>query len=206
MTNILIIDVETTGLPIRCKYMMPSDYTDLEKYNSARIVQLSAMLCNDKYETIELYDVIVKLHSIHIQNSNFHGITDEISQLHGMPFENVAQKLRELLLKDTSHIIAHNIDFDIPVIKSELHRYGMLEIIELINNKTLICTMKKTKDIVNIKSKYGYGNKYPRLSELYTFLFNEPIENAHNSKYDVINLHKIIKYLHDNSMLNLLHS
>lgn len=197
----LIIDVETTGLPNKhgLPYKCIPDYKDIIRYNSARIVQFSAMLCNDKYEPIELYDTIIKLDHIHIQNSEFHGITDKISQTDGIPFEAVAEKIRELLLQ-SSCIIAHNIDFDIPVIKSELHRYGMQDIINIIDNKTQICTMKSTKDIVNIKSNYGYGNKYPSLAELHMHIFHEPIQNAHNSKYDVINLHRIIKSMYDNNL------
>jgi hypothetical protein len=33
-------------------------------------------------------------------------------------------------------------------------------------------------------------------------VFETPIENAHNSKYDVINLHGIVKNMYDSKKLN----
>jgi hypothetical protein len=62
----------------------------------------------------------------------------------------------------------------------------------------LFCTMKHCKKIVNIKNNY----KGLSLAELYNFAFNVNIENAHNSYYDVINLHKIIVYLSSNNKLD----
>ena len=41
------------------------------------------------------------------------------------------------------------------------------------------------KNITKIKNKYDY--KYPKLSELFTHLFKEEIQNSHNAEYDVIN-------------------
>lgn len=34
------------------------------------------------------------------------------------------------------------------------------------------------------------------------FCFNKDIENAHNSKYDVINMHSVIKKMYDDNVLN----
>ena len=61
--------------------------------------------------------------------------------------------------------------------------------------------MKHTKKIVNALNKIG-NIKYPSLAELYRFVFNKNIENAHNSKYDVINLHGIVKNMYDSNQLN----
>ena len=45
-----------------------------------------------------------------------------------------------------------------------------------------------------MKAKNKYNRiKDPSLKELYKFAFNKELENAHNSKYDVINLHAAIK-------------
>jgi hypothetical protein len=61
--------------------------------------------------------------------------------------------------------------------------------------------MEHTKSIVKATNKYGI--KYPSLAELYKFACKKDIENAHNSKYDVINLHEICKNLYESSNLNL---
>ena len=193
----LIIDVETTGLPL-CG-MLPfgenPPYEELDKYNNARIVQISMMICNEQLEYIEMFDFIIKNDEYNIENSNIHGITNEISQEKGYIFTEVIPILLNNL-KKVSCIVAHNANFDISIIKSELHRLSMNEAIDEINTKHIVCTMKLTKSIVKAKNKNN-RIKNPKLGELYKFVFDEVIENAHNSNYDVINLHKSIKQLYD---------
>ena len=101
-----------------------------------------------------------------------------------------------MYLKKVTHIIAHNALFDINVITSELYRYGLEDIIHELDSKDIYCSMKHTKKLVNAKNRYG-KLKDPSLSELYEFACKKPIQNAHNSKYDVINLHYAMKTLYD---------
>jgi len=197
----LIIDVETTGLPIRnaLKYGEFPPYEKLNLYDTSRIVQITLMLCNEKLEEVELKDFIIKADNFSINNSSFHGITNEISENKGVPFSEVVEVIKFYLPK-ISHIIAHNLNFDISILCSELYRLNMHSIISEIKSKGMICSMKDTKNIV--KSTNNYGIKDPSLKELYYFVFQKDMENAHNSKYDVINLHLSIKNLFDNNKLN----
>lgn len=197
----LFIDTETTGLPERgsLPYGHYPPYEQIKMYDSSRIVQISIILCNEQFEQIEMKDFIVKADGFLIRNSSFHGITNEISENKGIPFAEIARELSSYL-KQVTHVIAHNADFDLNIIKSELQRTGLTSIIEELNEKKVLCTMKHTKQIV--KSRNRYGIKDPSLSELYRFVFEKDIENAHDSKYDVINLHKIIKTMHDTQKLN----
>lgn len=196
----LIIDVETTGLPDRqgLPYGTTPDYTDLERYSSARIVQFTAMLCDSNLEQQQIIDLIIKADDFKIENSDFHGITNEISQEKGVPFQDAITALTTLLPQCT-HIIAHNIEFDINVIKSELFRTSNKSLINEIESKKLFCTMQFSKPIVAIRNKYGF--KYPSLAELYMHVFETQMQNAHNSLYDVINLHKIVKKLYEDGVL-----
>lgn len=196
----LIIDIETIGFPKRkdLKFGDEPDYKDNQKYDSARMVQLSFMLCNDKLEEISIEDIIIKADGFNINNADIHGITNEISEKEGVICED-ALNLLEKYLHKCSYIIAHNTAFDIPIIKNELYRAEMFDTIKEIETKIIYCTMKNTKNLVNIKNKYGI--KYPSLAELYLYTFNECITNAHNSKYDVINLHKIVKKLFEEKKL-----
>ena len=196
----LIIDVETTGLP-QCEglpYGENPSYEELHMYDSARVVQVSMMLCNEHFEQVEFKDFIIKSDGFIIGNEEFHGITNEISTTKGIPFSDIVETL-DTYLKQISHIVAHNANFDISILKSELYRLGMHSIIAEITSKRILCTMKHTKMIV--KAKNNYGIKYPSLAELYSFVFNSKIENAHNSKYDTINLHKIVKSMYDSDQL-----
>lgn len=199
----LIIDVETIGLPERgtSKFNDTPAYNLLDKYDGARMVQITMMLCNEQFEQIELLDFIVKADGFTIENSEFHGITNEISLERGIPFGEIALILSDKL-KHVSHIMAHNAIFDVCIIKSELHRLGMDSIIEEMNSKKVVCTMKLTKSLVGAKNKFD-KIKPPSLAELYAFTFNEPISNAHNSNYDVINLYNSIKHLRDTQQLKM---
>lgn len=193
----LIIDTETNGLP-DCKdipYGFYPDYKLLDRYNKARIIQISYMLCNENIEEKELHDFVIKRENFTIDNSEFHGITNEISD-NGYDYDVAINNFIETLGK-CEYIIAHNINFDVNVIKSELYRRNKLDLIEIIDSKKLICTVKKFKYLVKAKNKIN-KIKNPSLKELYQFCFNNENDNAHNSKYDVINLHKCIYYISKN--------
>lgn len=196
----LFLDIESTGLPDTkdLPYGKYHSYKSLDKYDNARIVQICVMLCNEKLEEVITKDYIIKV-NFDIPNSVFHNITNEISQTNGIVFETVIEEINELI-KQSSHIFAHNSSFDINVMKSELYRAGLEDIIKEIDKKEIICTMKHTRNIVKIMTYYGI--KDPKLSELYKFATNKELSNAHDAKFDVIHLHEAIKILYDDGKLN----
>ena len=203
----LIIDIETVGFPRFLKNNDKSNeksndkyppYKNISLYNTARIVQVSMMVCNEKLEQINLHDYIVKANNFKIYNSHIHGITNEMSA-QGKLFIDVATTLYDNL-KQVSHIIAHNAKFDINVLKSELFRHKLFYIIEEFEKKEILCSMTMTKNIVNAKNKFNKP-KMPSLNDLYKYIFNDNLNNAHNAKYDVINLHLPIKKLYDDHKL-----
>jgi len=198
----LFIDTETNGLPdmTNMKWGQYPDYTNINKYDTARIVQLSYIVTDYDYNQNLLEDFVIKREDFNITNSEFHSITNEISDKEGVDFDTAIEKFYENL-KNIDFIIAHNIAFDISVIKSELHRRKRFDILNEINKKNLICTMRHTKNILKIVNKFG-KYKYPSMKELYSYCFRKDISNAHNSMYDVINLHACIKYMHDYGILN----
>jgi DNA polymerase III epsilon subunit-like protein len=197
----LIIDTETSGLPDpkNMRWGEYPNYKDIKKYDGARIVQLSFILTDKKYNSLDLQDYIIKREGFNITNSEFHCITDEISD-GGTAFDVAFDSFYEALKKAT-HIIAHNVEFDINVIRSELFRRGKKEFIKELDKKILMCTMKHCKNIVKITNSYGKF-KFPSLKEIYKFSFDRDINNAHNSKYDVINLHAVIKKMNDDNILH----
>lgn len=191
----LIIDCETTGLPTTINYKYPP-YHYIEYFNYARIVQLTMMVCDTSFNEVSLDDYIIKSTGYDITNTQFHGITNEISQKEGIYFADVATILADNLSKVT-HIIAHNANFDVAIVKSELHRLELYHIIEQIDSKIVYCSMLATKHIVNALNDKNVI-KNPSLAELYKFSTDKNIEHAHNSKYDVINLCEALKTLHKN--------
>lgn len=202
--NYLIIDVETTGL-VDTSFLDFGEYphyTNLYKYDNARIVQISFMLCNNKFETIGMYDYIIKTNGFDIPNSNIHNITNEISLTQGVPLTDICDTMNTCL-EHTSHIIAHNVGFDVNILLSELHRLNMGSLIKNIESKSRFCSMNYMTPIMKLRKIFGkHKHKAPRLDELYFYVFKKTMENAHNSNYDVINLHKIIQVLFkDNNQL-----
>lgn len=199
----LFIDTETNGLPdmTNMKYGDYPLYTKIKKYDTARVIQISFMLCDENLNELEMHDYVIKRENFEITNYQFHNITNEISDK-GCNFNYVIDILMKTLEK-CQYIVAHNINFDINVIKSELYRRDISNYIIDIDKLNQICTVKKFKFIVNAKNRYN-RLKDPSLKELYYHAFNKELENAHNSKYDVINLHKAVKYFFDKNVVTLL--
>ena len=198
----LFIDTETSGLPDtrNLRWGVYPDYKDLEKYDSARIVQFSMLITDTKFKFEDVKDYTIKREGFEITNGNFHGITNEISDTVGVDFNIIAVEIFYELLKKTTHIVAHNVGFDVGVIKAELHRRKLQYIIDELDKKTLLCTMKHLKPILKIINQYG-NYKNPSLNEIYRFNFKKDVENAHNSLYDVYNLHKVVEHMYKNKTL-----
>ena len=199
----LIIDVETTGFPDSRN--LPRDahpcIENTQMYDGARIVQISMMLCNERFETVEMTDFVVRSEGFAIPNAHIHGITDAIAAESGVSFVDVVVPCLSRLLAHASHIVAHNARFDMSVLRSELFRRGLQPVLAAVDEKKVFCTMDGTRTLVNARTKRGHV-KNPKLSELYMFACGESMENAHNSKYDVINLHRAIASLfNDNNRL-----
>jgi len=173
----IVLDVETSGLPTGIKYGRFPHYTQLSNYDSARIVSISWIVCKcdtvlqQSYYVVKPKDFIISDESIAI-----HGITNEYAKENGLDFERVMEELRPWV-ECTNGIVAHNINFDSNVILSELYRHKMIDFVDAFKGRNFICTMKKGKEFMNY-------HKNPKLSELHEFLYNEPIENAHNAQAD----------------------
>ena len=199
----MFIDTETSGLPDthNLRWGVYPYYKNLGKYANARIVQFSMLITDNQFNYKDVKDYIIKREEFEIANSEFHGITNDISDTVGVNFDTVAIDIFFELLKNVSHIIAHNVAFDIGVIKSELYRRKLNYIIDEIDKKTLLCTMKHMKPILKIINPYG-NYKNPSLNEIYKYNFNKDVENAHNSLYDVYNLHKVVEHMYKNKTLN----
>lgn len=198
--NVLIFDTETTGLPITKGYDSYYDYTNISKYNSSRLVQISWKLFNDK-NCISNFDYIIKPDNFKIYNSNIHGITTEYANENGINFSVVTNSfLNDLEKCDT--IVAHNFNFDKHILLSEFSRYDYTGLIKIFNEKQNFCTMNNTTKLLKLKNKGGYP-KSPKLSELYTYLFNKEPENLHNSKYDTLHTSKCFFELLNRKLITL---
>ena len=83
-------------------------------------------------------------------------------------------------LNQTRIVIGHNVkQFDLVKIKKMISTLNL----EIKNSIIIHDTMLESTDIVKIKHYRGY--KYPKLIELYQFLFHKDFDNQHNAIHDV---------------------
>lgn len=214
----LVFDTETTGLLPKFK-KLGNDTLHLFPY----IVQMSWIIYDDvTNEVIKKSDFIVKLPEnvkISEECTKINGITNEMSQEKGVNITDVIDEF----IKDfdtVKAVIAHNLEFDLKLVKTELMRllknenydsnktnYLKKFMDDLSKSSKLFCTMQESIDLCNIKAVDKYGREYvkfPKLSELHNHLFQNTPKNLHNSFNDVIVcLRCYYKLFHDKDILEI---
>ncbi len=168
----LVLDTETTGIPDRAgwnKYYPPHI---LKHYEGARVVQITAKLGE------EILDVYIKPEGFIIENSEIHGVTQNMAEERGITFSEAGYKFLDMLLR-SDKIVGHNVPFDYSVLLSEAHRHGIKDLYSTLMNKEFEDTMHIAK------LKY---RKRMKLDDLYSHLFKKERieEQKHNSLYDVL--------------------
>lgn len=183
----LFFDTETTGLPKNYKAPMK----DIE--NWPRLVQLSFIVCYKKGENLfevlekQSFDFIIKPDGFEIPEevSKIHGITHERAMAEGKDLKEVMETFRTYINK-ADILIGHNIEFDKKIVGAEYYRMGLgLPFENRLKEKKLFCTMLESTKICGLAGTHAGQNKWPRLVELYKFLFDKEFEGQHNALNDV---------------------
>ena len=172
----LFLDTETTGLP-------KSSSNDLEKW--PRVVQLAWSLYDrdGNRESLNSFIIYPTDFTIPPSSARIHGITTDRAKTEGISLYMVLPQFSADVEKAET-IIAHNLDFDLPIINTEFLR---CKLGTNLSEKQKFCTMK-TPGIVSwckIPKASGYGCKWPTLTELYLLLFQEEFTGSHNAGADV---------------------
>ena len=167
-----VFDVETSGL-----FPRGACYKKLQDFNNARLLSICWIISQGDSIIEQAYFVVKPdTWTISDESIGIHGITNEYAQEHGLPVTDILMKMSKVV-KRCERLVAHNIQFDETIIKSELFRSSMMDDLDEFQGKHKVCTMVKGRQYMNVK-------KYPKLSELYRFLYEEDITNAHNAVYD----------------------
>jgi DNA polymerase III subunit epsilon len=176
---ILFFDVETNGLAKSQK----GAYTDIE--NWPRVVQLAWAICEEGGENCLRKNFIIfpKDFDISEKMSLIHGITIARAEKEGILINKVLEEFNYDLNR-ANLIVAHNIEFDLPVLNAEFIRH---KIKTPLLEKEKYCTMKSPEIVTycKIPSSITMGYKWPSLSELHNKLFNKSFEDSHNAAADV---------------------
>ena len=189
----LFFDVETTGLPKRRNAAITNND------NWPRIVQIAWLLFNDKKEVVFKGNYYVKIDEpIPVAAQQIHGITNKKLKAEGKEPEFVFSEFYKAY-KQAKYFVAHNIDFDLPIIQNELFRLDY----NYKHDSLLICTMKSTTDFCSIPKRGSNSYKYPTLSELAKTCFfrdndNLSISNLHDAYTDIFLTAKCFYHLIEN--------
>jgi DNA polymerase III epsilon subunit-like protein len=185
---VVVFDLETTGLYPRGEH--PKNY-----HKFGRMLSIAWKLVAKKTGRVltQQYYVIKVDKDVDLGRVDIHHITREEVDRVGVELSIVLDRFFENLNRASS-LIAHNAEFDTTILKSELYRSERYSDLEMMKTKRVVCTMKLTTPILKIPSQWG-GYKWPKLAELYEYLFNESFEDAHHAMADVEALTKIYKEL-----------
>ena len=177
----LVLDIETTGL----SELKDLDLDNINPSEWPRCVQIAWSLHENSGKCIENQDFIVKIDGFNIPHSAYkiHGISDELSHEEGHPIKKVLSEL-DKTLKKVDYLVGHNVGFDIGGISAE---YSRIKRPHPFKKHQLVDTCsEQTKQLCRIEGGRGKGFKFPKLEELYQFLFHENITDSHNATRDVV--------------------
>ncbi|MBB78016.1 MAG: DNA polymerase III subunit alpha [Crocinitomicaceae bacterium] len=174
----IIFDTETTGLPRNWN----APISDVS--NWPRVVQIAWQLHNDMGELVEAKDYLIKPNGYNIpyDSEKIHGISTLLAENKGFDLIEVLQEFN-ISLKKAQFIVGQNVKFDINVLSCEYYRLNLDT--HMSNIPILDTCTEVTAKLCEIPGGRGGGFKLPTLTELYSFLFNESFQEAHNATADV---------------------
>jgi len=186
--KILVFDTETTGLPSERN----ASIRDVDKW--PHIIQISYILYDtDINKVLCCVDNIIRLEDdveITDKSIELHKITRTVSKRKGIHIR-IAINNFNLVLENTDLVIAHNLSFDKKMIMVECVRLNMNQKFTNSCGKGVreYCSMKNNVSLCKIEKVSITGDKYykyPTLSELHNYLFENYPENVHDSMADVL--------------------
>lgn len=197
MKKYLIVDTETTGLPI----IYDAPFTDVN--NWPRIIELSWELCWENGETIEKACDLIAPDGWRFPTGDFwkeHGYNEAESMLNGIDPIIALTKLA-IAMNCADVMVCHNLSYDKPIIECEMYRYKIYPKAirrEMIDKNIRVlhglrpegvpllkeCTKLLSTSILKLP---GFKNEYswPKLEVAYEYMFNEKMSGAHHASSDV---------------------
>lgn len=171
----LIFDTETTGMVQFRK--PPEDATQPD------LIQLGMLLVDTvDWQPRARHSTLVRLaEGVRIEPGakEAHGISEEDCARFGVA-PIVACSLFNQACMQADVIVAHNLAFDVSIMKTALFRIGNKP--HRLDGRQLVCTKETSTDVLKLPGKYGY--KWPTLAEAYLHYTGKTIEGAHDALVD----------------------
>ena len=193
----LFFDLETTGLPKQKSFDENFPPEELDKYDSARIIEIAIILVKDG-KIYKTYTSLVKPDTFTTLNpkvTEITGITDKDVLNEGKDFKYVLEEIKPLL-KEATVINSYNINFDVNILLSEIFRVNEQEFLDYMKTKKTECTMQLAK-------KYFHKNYYLKLEKVYETLFKEDPKQDHRAFGDTILCKEVYYKMKDNIKNNI---
>lgn len=164
LNKIFVFDFETTGLPPKDpKTRKRLDVNEETFHLFPRAVQISAMLYNIETKTVEntLNNLVLLDDEVEISEEaiNVHGITKEMTKEKGIACKFILDSFFKML-ESANTVIAHNIAFDVDILKTEVFHFfndrdkkNRNKLLRIIAKKieTGYCTMEKTTNLCKLR-------------------------------------------------------
>ncbi len=171
----IVFDVETTGFP------RGHDWKKKENYQSCRMVSIAweVVDINEK-KVVDKKHYYIKPRGFVIPQKaiDIHGITNEKAKELGKNIEFIMSDFfNDVKKHNVTKIIAHNINFDINVLFSELYQIGFMKTLYTVKTLTPICTMREGKKHLNLK-------RNPKLCDLFHLLTQKDMDVQHSADAD----------------------
>ena len=153
------------------------------------ISQISWIITSKTGKEIVKRDFIILPEGYEISKNatSVHGITNEIAHKKGISIRFVIDVLKQDIEENKCYkICGHNVKFDIHSVEAECLRLGYTDLFEALVNFHYEDTCGNSKIMHYVGGRDSRGRiKKPKLIELYTKLFNEGFEGAHDSMADI---------------------
>lgn len=171
----LIFDTETTGM---VEFRKPP-----EDESQPDLIQLGMLMIDtDDWKSRSRHSLLVQLRDgvrIDPGAREAHGISEEDCARYGIA-SVVACSLFNQACMQADIIVAHNLSFDVSIMKTALYRLGNKP--HRFDGRQPVCTKEASTDVLKLPGKYGY--KWPTLAEAYRHYTGKEIEGAHDALVD----------------------
>jgi len=198
---ILFFDTETTGL-------MDKSLPLEERACIVQLAYITGMYNGESVDVIDRKNIMCKpLVPIHPKAQEVHGFSDE-DVANCPPFKDIAGDFFRAIM-EADIIVWHNIKFDIDMVEAEAEKiwpddWKREAFISKLRKKS-VCTMMPSIQLCKCPFPSGKrGYKWPKLTELYKFLFNKEVENAHDALGDITATMECFVELHQRKILTII--
>jgi DNA polymerase III epsilon subunit-like protein len=180
--GVLVLDLETTGLPRDRR--VPFWVVD----NWPHMVELAWAEFDAAGVERNAHAAIIRPegYAIPAASTRIHGITQSVALSQGEPVRGVVDALATALADASPTLVAHNLAFDRPILAAEMVRLGLsrAEIEANLMRRPGLCTMEASTAFCGIPGRRG-RYKWPTLDELHRKLFGEGVTGGHRALVDV---------------------